>query len=226
MSNSLQPHGLQHTRLPCPSPSPRVCPSSYPLSQWCLPTISSSVTRFSSCPQSFQASGSFPRSQLFTSDGLSIGASASVLLMNIVGWFPLGLTSLISLQSKGLSRVFSSTTTQKQQFFGAQPSLWSKSHIRTWLLAKPCGSAGEESACNAGDLDSIPGSGRSPGEGKGYPLQYSGLENSMGCIVHGFAKSRTRRSDCHFHWKNHSFDYRYIIGKVMFLFLIHCQGLS
>ena len=114
----------------------RVYSRSYPLSQWCLPTISSSVTPFSSCPQSFQASGSFPRSQLFASDGLSIGALASVLLMNIQGWFPLGLTSFISLKSKGLSRVFSSTTIQKQQFFGAHPSLWSNSHICTWLLER------------------------------------------------------------------------------------------
>ena len=97
----------------------RVYSRSYPLSQWCLPTISSSVTPFSSCPQSFQASGSFPRSQLFASDGLSIGAltSASVLSVNIQGWFPLGLTDLISLQFRGLSRVFSSTTAWKHQFF-------------------------------------------------------------------------------------------------------------
>ena len=101
--------GLQHTRFPCPSPSPGVCSNSCPLSQWCHPTISSSVAPFSSCPQSFPASGSFPVSRLFASGGQSIGASASVLPRNIQGWFPLGLTGWISLQTKGLSRVFSST---------------------------------------------------------------------------------------------------------------------
>ena len=123
MSNSLRPHGLQHTRLLCPSPSPRVGSNLCPLSQWCHPTISSSVSPFSSCLQSFLASGSFLMSQLFTSGGRSIGASAlaSVLPMNIQGWFSLGLTGLISLLSKGLSRVFSSTTVQEFKFFGAQP---------------------------------------------------------------------------------------------------------
>ena len=109
MSDSLQPYGRQHTRLPCPSQSPRVCTNPCPLSQWCHPTISSSVTPFSSCPQSFPQPGSFPMSQLFTSGDCSIGASATVLPKNIQGWFPLGLTGLISLQPKGLSRVFSST---------------------------------------------------------------------------------------------------------------------
>ena len=139
MSNSLQPHGLQHSRLPCPSPCPGACSNSYPLSQWCHPTISTSVIPFSSCLQSFPASESFPVSQLFTSGGQSIGTSvsASVLLMNIQDGFPLGLTGLISLQSKGLSRVFSNTTVQKHQFFSAQPSLWSNSPIHTWLLEKP-----------------------------------------------------------------------------------------
>ena len=128
---TLQPHGLQHTRLPCPSPTPRACSNSCPSSQWCHPTISSSVIPFSSCCQSFPASGSFPVSQFFASGGQSIGAltSASVLLMNIQDWFPLGLTGLI-LQSKGLSRVFSNTSVQKHQFFDAQLSLWSNSHIR------------------------------------------------------------------------------------------------
>ena len=113
------------TRLPCPSPSPGVCSDSNPLSQWCHPTISSCVIPFSSCLQSFSASGAFPTSQLFASGGLSIGASASasVLPMNMQDWFPLGLTGLISLQSKGLSRVFSNTTVQKHQFFSAQLSL-------------------------------------------------------------------------------------------------------
>ena len=136
VSDSLWPCGLQHTRLPCPSPSPGVCSNSCPLSWWCHPTISSSVVPFS-CPQYFPALGSFPVSQLFTSGGQSIGALASVLPMNICGWFPLGLTGLISLLSKGLSRVFSSTTFRKHQFLGSQLSLWSSSHIHAWLLEKP-----------------------------------------------------------------------------------------
>ena len=137
VSNCLWPHGLQHTRLPCPLLSPGVCSNSCPLSQWCHPTISSSVTPFSSCPQSFPASESFPISWLFASGGQSIGASAStsVLPMNIQGWFPLELTGLI-LRSKGLSIVFSSTTVQKHQFFNAQLSSWFNSHIHTWLLEK------------------------------------------------------------------------------------------
>ena len=134
VSNSLQPRGLQHTRLPCPSPSPRACSNSCPLSWWCHPTISFSVVTFSSCLQSFPTSGSFLMSQLFKSHGQSIGASASAsaLPMNFQDWFPLGLTSLI-LQSKGLSRVFSNTTVWKHHFFNAHPSLWSSSHICTWL---------------------------------------------------------------------------------------------
>ena len=122
--DSLQPRGLLHARLPCPSPIPRACSNSCPSSQWCHPTISSSVVLFSSCHQSFPASGSFPMSQFFASDGQSTGvsASASVLPMNIQDWFPLGWTGLISLQSKGLSRVFSNTTVQKHQFFSTQLS--------------------------------------------------------------------------------------------------------
>ena len=116
MSNSLQPHGLQHARLPCPSLYPRVCSNSCPLSRWWHPTVSSSVAPFSSWFQSSPASGAFPMSQLFA-------ASASVLPMNIQGWFPLGLTGLISLLSKGLSGIFSNTTIWKYQFFSAQPSL-------------------------------------------------------------------------------------------------------
>ena len=133
--DSLQPHEQQHASLLCPSPSPGVCSNSCPLSQWCHPPSSPSVVPFFSCPQSFPASGSFPISRLFTSGGQSIraSASASVLPMNIQNWFPLGLTSWISLQSKGLSRVFSNTTVQKHQFFSAQPSVQSSSHIRTWL---------------------------------------------------------------------------------------------
>ena len=129
MSDSLRPHGLQHPRPPCPSPNHGVYSNSCPLSWWCHPTchpwedaISSSVIPFSSCPQSFPASGSFPMSQFFTSGGQSIGisASASVLPMNIQNWSPLGWTGWIPLQSKGLSRVFSNTTVQRHQFFGTQ----------------------------------------------------------------------------------------------------------
>ena len=136
VSDSLQPQGLQHTSLPCPSVCPGVCSNSCPLNRWCHLTISSSVTPLSSCPQS--ATRFFPMSWLFTSGGQSIGASASasVLPMNIQGWFPFGLTGLISLLSKGLSKVPSSTTVWKHQFFGIQSSLWSNSHICTWLLEK------------------------------------------------------------------------------------------
>ena len=125
VSDSLRLRGLQHTRLPCPSLSPRACSNSCPLNRRCHPTILSSVVPFSSCLQSFPASGSFPMSQFLTSGGQSIGvsASASVLPMNIQDWSPLGWTGLISLQSKGLSRVFSNTTVQKHQFLGAQLSL-------------------------------------------------------------------------------------------------------
>ena len=137
MSDSLQLHGLQHARLPCPPLPSRVCSSSCPLNRWCYLTISLSATLFFCC-QSFPASGSFPVSQLFESQCQSIEASAlaSILPKSIQDWFPLGLISLISLQSKGLSRVFSNTTIQKHQFFGAQPSVWSNSHIHTWLLEK------------------------------------------------------------------------------------------
>ena len=125
-------------RLSCPF-SPTVCPNSYPLSQWCHPTISSSGIPFFFCPQSFPTSGSSPRSQLFTSNGQIMGAlaSASVLPMNSQSWFPLGLTGLTSFQSMGLSRIFSSSTIRKHQFFSIQSSLWSNSHIYTWLLEKP-----------------------------------------------------------------------------------------
>ena len=116
MSNSLQPHGLKHARLPCPSPTPRACSKSCPLSQWCHPTISSSVVSFSSYLQSFPASGSFQTSQFFTSGGVS-ASIIQFLPMNIQDWFPLGWTGWISLQSKGLSRVFSNTTVQKHQSF-------------------------------------------------------------------------------------------------------------
>ena len=139
MSYSLQPHEPQHTRPPCPSPTPQVYPNSCPLCQWCHPTISSSVVPFSSCPQSFPISGSFQMSQLFALGGQNIGVSAStsVLPMNTQDWSPRGWTGWISLQSKGLSRVFSNTTVQKHQFFSAQLSLQSNSHIHTWQLEKP-----------------------------------------------------------------------------------------
>ena len=139
MCNSLWPHALQHTRLPYPSPTPGACSNSCPLSQWCHQTISSSVIPFSSCLQTFPASGTFPMSQFFTSGGQSTGTSdsASVLPMKTQDWFPSGLTGLVSLQSKGLSRFFSNTTAQKHQFFGAHLSLLSNSHIHTWLLEKP-----------------------------------------------------------------------------------------
>ena len=138
MSDSLWPHGLQHTRLSCPSPTPGVYSNSRPSSLWCHPTISSSVVPLFSCPQSFPTSGSFPMSQLFTLGGqIGPSDSVSVLPMNIRGWFPLGLTGWISLQCKGLSRVFSNIAIRKHQFFSTQPSLWSNSHIHTWLLEKP-----------------------------------------------------------------------------------------
>ena len=151
MSNSLQPCGLQHARLPCPLPSPRVCSNSCPLSWWCHPTILSCHPLLL-LPSVFPSIRVFPNVvmydpnilcyvacfvMLFTSGGHSIGASASVLPMNIQGWFPLGLTGMNFFLSKGLSRVFSSTTVWRHQFFGAQPFLLSNSHIHTWLLEKP-----------------------------------------------------------------------------------------
>ena len=138
MSNSLWPRGLQNARLPWPSLSPGVCSDSHPLSQWCHPTILSSVTNFSSCLQFFPVSGSFPMSELFASGGPSTISSVIpwVLSMKIQDWFPLGLTGLILLQSKGLPGVFSNTTVQNHQFFSAQLSLWSNSYISTWLLEK------------------------------------------------------------------------------------------
>ena len=136
VSDSLWPHGLQHTRLPCPLLSSRAFSNSGPLSRWCHPTISSSVAPFSSHLQSFPASGSFQMSQFFASGGQSIGVSASapVLPVNIQGRFSLGLAGVISLQSKGLPGVFFSNTIWKHQFFGPQPSLWSNSHTHMWLL--------------------------------------------------------------------------------------------
>ena len=139
MSDSLRPHESQHARPPCPSPTPGAHSDSCPSSQWCHPAISSSVVPFSSCPQFLPASDSFPMSQLFTSGGQSIGVSAlaSVLPKNTQDWSLLGWTGWSSLQSKGLSRVFSNTTVQKPQFFSAQLSSQSNSHIHTWPLEKP-----------------------------------------------------------------------------------------
>ena len=139
VSDSLRPHESQHARPPCPSPSPGVHSDSCPSSRWCHPAISSSVIPFSSCPQSLPTSESFPVSQLFPWGGQSTGVSAlaSVLPKKSQGWSPLEWTGWISLQSKGLSRVFSNTTVQKHQFFGAQPSSQSNSHIHTWPLEKP-----------------------------------------------------------------------------------------
>ena len=135
MSDSLQPHELQHTRPPCPSSTPRVHSDTRPSSQWCHPAISSSVIPFSSCLQSLPASGSFPMSKLITWGGQNIGVSvsASVLPKKSQGWSPSEWTGWI----KGLSGVFSNTTVQKHQFFGAQPSSQSNSHIHTWPLEKP-----------------------------------------------------------------------------------------
>ena len=139
MSNSLQPHGLHLARLPCPSPAHRACLNSCPLSQWCCPASSSSLIPFSSCLQSFPASGSFPMSQFFASGCQRIGVSAlaSVLPMNTQDWSPSEWTGWISLQSKGLSGVFSNTTVQNHQFFDAQLSSRSKSYIHTWPVEKP-----------------------------------------------------------------------------------------
>ena len=139
VSDSLRPHESQHARPPCPSPTPGVHSNSCLSSQWCHPAISSSVVPITSCPQSLPALGSFPMSQLFAWSGQSTGVSAlaSVLPMNTQDWSPLEWTGWISLQSKGLSRVFSKTTVQKHQLFGAQLSSQSRSHIHTWLLEKP-----------------------------------------------------------------------------------------
>ena len=194
VSNSLWPHGLQHIRLPCPSPSPRACSNSRPLSKWYNPTILPSVTSFS-CFQFFPASGSFPISQFFTSGGQSVGTSTSAFILPVtiqgsfrIDWFDLAvqgtLKSLLQHHSSKASILWHSA------FFMVQLS---------HPLGFPCGSAGKESACNEGDLGLIPGLGRSPGEEKVYPLQYSGLENSMDCIVHGVTKSQTQLSNFHSH---------------------------
>ena len=139
VSDSLRPHESQHARLPCPSPTPGVHSDSCSSSQWCHPAISSLVIPFSSCPQSLPASESFPMSQLFAWGGQSTGVSAlaSLLPKKSQGWSPSEWTGWISLQSKGLSRVFSNTTVQKHQFFSTQPSSQSNSHTHTWPQEKP-----------------------------------------------------------------------------------------
>ena len=152
---TLWPHGLKHTRLPCPSPTPRAYSNSCPLSWWSCATISSSVVPFSSCLQSFSASGSFPVSQFFTSDSQSIGvsASASVLPMNVQGWFPLGLTGWISLQSKGLSSIFSNTTVQKHISLALSKSiddLICKAEIKTQCTEQMYGYLGGKGGSNWG----------------------------------------------------------------------------
>ena len=157
MSDSLQPHELQHTRLPSPSLSLGVCSNSCPLSWWCYLTISSSASPFSFCLQSFPASGSFSMSRLFISGGQSIGVlvSASVLSRNIQGWFPLVLTGLISLLSKRFSRVFSNTAVQNHQFFGTQLSLWSNSHVQTKWLPEKNNSFGYKDFCWQSDVSAF-----------------------------------------------------------------------
>ena len=139
MSDSLRPHESQHARPSCPSPTPGIHSDSRPLSRWCHIAISSSVVPFSSCPQTLPASDSFPMSQLFSWGGQRTRISALALFLpkNTQGWSPSEWTGWISLQSKGLSRVFSNITVQKHQFFGAQLSIWSNSHIHIWLLEKP-----------------------------------------------------------------------------------------
>ena len=137
VSNSLRPHWLQHASLPCPSPTPGVYSNSCPSSRWCHPAISSSVVPFSSCLQSCPASGSFPMNPFFNDQSIGVSALAAVLPMNIQDWFPLAFAGWISLQPKGLSRVFSNTTVQKHWFLGAQLSSESNCHVHTWPLEKP-----------------------------------------------------------------------------------------
>ena len=201
--DSLWPPGLQHTRLPCPSPPPRACSNSCPLSQWCHPTISPSVVPFSSCLPSFPASGSFFsswswRELVLHIGGQSIGASASasVFPMNIQGWFPSGFTSLISLILEYYTwrlKLFCLFLLFMYYF----SEKYYKPIILQWL---PHGSDSKQFACNAGDLGLIPGSGRSPGEGNGNTFQNPCLENPMDrgpwwVTVHGITNSWTRLSD-------------------------------
>ena len=181
MSNSLRPHESQHARPPCPSPTPGVHSNSRPSIRWCHPAISSSVS-FSSCPQSLPASESFPMSQLFAWGGQSTGVSAlaSFLPKNTQGWSPSDFTGWISLQSKGLSRVFSNTTVQKHQFFGTQLLLGAANYFH--VMSFPGGPVikTKNPPANAGDMGSIPGLGRCPGGGNGNPLKKSCLEKFHG----------------------------------------------
>ena len=193
----------QHSRLSCPSPTPEACSNSCPLNQWCHPMISSSVVPFSTSFNLFQ-------SQFFTSDGQSIvaSASASVLPVKIQDWFPLGLTGLMSLQSKGLSRVFPNTTIQKHQFFGVQLPLLSNSHMHT-LQSMGLLRVGHDWATSLSLI----------GEGNGNPFQCSCLENprdggAWWAAIFGVTQSRTRlkqlssssSASIHDYWENHSFD--------------------
>ena len=174
VSDSLRPHESQHARPPCPSPTPRVYSNSCPSSWWCHLAISSSFVPFSSCPQSLPTSGSFPMSQLFAWGDQSIGvsASSSVLPVNTQDWSPLGWTGWIWRANQSILKEINSIPGSRRSPGDRPPT--------PIFLGFPCGSAGKESTCNAGDLNSIPGLERSPGEEKGYPFQYSGLENSMG----------------------------------------------
>ena len=180
ISDSLWPHESQHARPPCPSPTPGVYSNSWPSSRWCHPAISSSVVPFTSCPQSFPASGSFPMSQLFAWGGQSTGVSAlaSGLPMNTQDWTPLGWTGWTSLQSKKLSRVASNTTVQKHQFFSVQLSSQFNSHIHTWPLEKPVLTrrtfVSKVMSLLANMLSRLV-----IGEGNGTLLQYSCLENPI-----------------------------------------------
>ena len=204
MSDSLRPHGLQHARPPCPSPAPGVYSNPCPLSWWCHPTISSSVVSFSFHLQFFPASGSFQMSQLIASGGQSIGVSAStsVLPMNTQDWSPLGWTGWIYLSN--LLQMPNDHRVVDVEFLGNFSCSCKRISFNDPLTSYqgfPGSSAGKESACSVGDLSLIPRLGRSPREGNSYPCQYSGLENSMDCIVQEAAKSLTWLSDFHFHFQ-------------------------
>ena len=206
MSDSLQPHESQHARPPCPSPSPGVHSDSCPSSRWCHPAISSSVVPFSSCPQSLPASQSFPMSQLFAWGGQSIGVSAlaSFLPKNTQDWSPLGQTGWISLQSKGLSRAFAlgskNLRIHSSIHVKARGNKWYSRKVLLVFLMAPLFSsrlssvhqvAVEHFVCIPCPVPTLCSLQYWPGEGKGYPLQYSGLENSMDYTVHGVTKSDT-----------------------------------
>ena len=204
--NSLQPHELCHIRFLCPPLSPRLCSNSCPLSQWGFLAISSSAAPVSFWLQSFPASGSFPVSWLFTSGGQSTGAStsASVLPMNIHGWFPLGLTGLIFLQSKGLSRVFSSTTIQKHQFFITQPSLWSNSHISMIVLANGLNTSNKKQILAGKKYPNHKLSTRnfkyiSPGNHAGWKSQFQKVTDYMTqfiCFMKYYYRDKSKNSGC------------------------------